>query len=80
MPNPTPARYRDADGRWHKIEVRKSSDGWRVLDVDGERERVIETLSAIDDGRAQADAIARDYLTTISYHDAEASTAAGGRR
>ena len=27
MPDPTPARYRDADGVWHTVEIRQTADG-----------------------------------------------------
>jgi hypothetical protein len=66
MDDQTPARYRDADGIWHTLEVRKGAGGWQVLDLDGEHEHVIETLSGAEDGRPQADAIARDYLATVA--------------
>ena len=66
MDDPTPARYRDADGIWHTLEVRKRDGGWQVLDLDGEQEHVIETLTGFGDGRPQAVAIARDYLATVS--------------
>ena len=64
MPNTTAARYRDADGVWHNLRVRHTDGGWQVIDLAGEQERVIETLTGVGDGRPQADAIARDYLMT----------------
>ena len=60
--------YRDAAGVRHELVVRETADGgWHVLDLDVESEtvRVIETLAGGEDGRPQAEAIARDYLTTI---------------
>ena len=61
--------YRDADGARHELVVRETADGgWHVLDLDVEAEtvRVIETLAGGEDGRPQAEAIARDYLTTVA--------------
>ena len=54
--------------------------GWQVLDRDtaGARARVIDTLESPDDGRPQAEAIARDYLTNLGAHAARGGT--GGRR
>ena len=59
--------YHDAAGTRHEVLVRETRGGWRVLDVDtaAGRARVIDTLESPDDGRPQAEAIARDYLTTI---------------
>ena len=81
MTNATPVRYRDADGVWHTLEVRRSTVGWQVVDHHGEQERVIETLSGVGEGRPQADAIVRDYLTTVGRCPAEgqAATAGAGR-
>ncbi len=67
--------YRDASGARHELVVRETPDGgWRVLDLDLETETawVIETLTGEEDGRPQAEAIARDYLRTVG-----ASTSAG---
>ena len=62
MPNPVPARYRDAAGIWHQLEVRDTSDGaWEVIDRAGEQTQVIDTLTGIGDGRPEAEAVARDY-------------------
>ena len=60
--------YRDAEGARHELVARETADGgWHVLDLDLESEtaHVIETLADDQDGRPQAEAIARDYLTTI---------------
>jgi len=83
MANTTAASYRDADGVWHTLQVRHTAGGWQVVDHADEQERVIETLTGVDDGRPQADAIARDYLTTVGScgADSEAAPVAGtGRR
>ena len=83
MVSTTAARYRDADGVWHTLQVRNTDGGWQVVDLAGEQERVIETLTGIGDGRQQADAIARDYLITVGRRgaDSEASAVAtAGRR
>jgi hypothetical protein len=68
MKQPKIGSYRDADGVRHELVVRETADGgWHVLDLDVESEtaRVIETLAGGEDGRPQAEAIARDYLTTV---------------
>ena len=83
MVSTTAARYRDADGVWHILQVRNTAGGWQVVDLGGEQERVIETLTGVGDGLAQADAVARDYLTTVGLcgSDSEASAVgAAGRR
>ena len=58
--------YHDADGIRHEVLVRETRGGWQVLDLDtaAKRARVIDTLDDREDGRPQAEAIARDYLTT----------------
>jgi hypothetical protein len=68
MKQPPIESYRDADGARHELVVRETADGgWHVLDLDVEAEtaRVIDTLTDDQDGRPQAEAIARDYLTTV---------------
>jgi hypothetical protein len=68
MKEPPIESYRDADGARHELVVRETADGgWHVLDLDVEADTasVIETLSGGEDGRPQAEAIARDYLTTV---------------
>ena len=60
MRNPTPAPfgYRDATGARHQVLVRRDLDGaWQVLDI-----LVIETLTAVGEGRDAAEAVARDYV------------------
>jgi hypothetical protein len=60
--------YRDAEGDRHELLVRETADGrWLVLDLTGEGARVIEALAGEEDGRPQAEAIARDYLTTVEH-------------
>jgi hypothetical protein len=68
MNQPAIGRYRDADGARHELVARETADGgWHVLDLDlqSETARVIEALADDEDGRPQAEAIARDYLTTV---------------
>jgi hypothetical protein len=68
MNQPAIGRYRNADGARHELVVRETADGgWHVLDLDLESETadVIETLADDQDGRPQAEAIARDYLNTV---------------
>jgi hypothetical protein len=60
-----PLRYHDADGRRHKVFVRRTADGdWQVLDTCREHTSVVETLDGREDGPQQAQAVARDYLQT----------------
>jgi hypothetical protein len=82
MVKTTAARYCDADGVWHTLQVRNTAGSWQVVDLVGEQEQVIETLTGVGDGRPQADAIARDYLTSVARRDSEACAvaAAAGRR
>ena len=57
-------RYVDAGGITHDLVVRKTDPGgWQAIDVCPEAEHVIDTLVARDDDRAQAEAVARDYMT-----------------
>jgi len=80
--------YHDADGARHEVLVRQTRDGWQVLDRDtaAGRARVIEALESPGDGRPQAEAIARDYLTNLGgsperagREPAEAISEHGGR-
>jgi hypothetical protein len=59
--------YHDTAGIRGELLVRQARGGWQVLDLDtaANRARVIDTLESPDDGRPQAEAIARDYLTTV---------------
>jgi hypothetical protein len=67
MKEPAIGNYRDADGAEHELVVRETMDGWHVLDLDldAETAQVVDALAGDQDGRAQAEAIARDYLTTV---------------
>ena len=57
--------YRDAGGVRHRLVVRPAGDrAWEVVDVDPTDVRLVERLTDGVDGRPQAEAIARDYLTT----------------
>ena len=73
--------YHDADGIRHEVLVRETRGGWQVLDQDtaAGRARVIDTLEIPDDGRPQAEAIARDYLTTDRAHGLPNGAEAGRR-
>ena len=80
MSEPEIGSYRDADGARHKLVVRQTADGdWHVLDIDvsGETAHVVDALAGDQDGRPQAEAIARDYLTTVGAHEPGAGPAAG---
>lgn len=60
----TPLTYCDATGVVHEVVVRKTPTGdWEVLDTDAGEELVIESLDGRVDGEAQAEAVARDYVT-----------------
>ena len=72
MREPAIGSYRDADGARHELVVRQTADGgWHVLDIDvnGETAHVVDALAGDQDGRPQAEAIARDYLTTVGAHE-----------
>ena len=80
MREPAIGRYRDAAGAWHELAVRKAADGdWQVLalDVEADTAHVIDTLAGDQDGRPQAEALARDYLTTVDPCEAGAGSATG---
>jgi hypothetical protein len=47
------------------------------LDVEADTARVIDALADEQDGRPQAEAVARDYLTTLDGRPAGAGSAAG---
>ena len=62
MPNPVRARYHDANGVEHEVVARKARDGaWQVLDVGARESTLVESLTAVDEGRPQAEAIAEEY-------------------
>ena len=78
MPNPStaPFGYRDAAGARHRVVVRERKDGaWQVLDL-----TVVETLRGDGEGRAAAEAIARDYAEQHHHPEARAGRRAGERR
>ena len=60
----TSLTYRDAAGATHTITVHRTPAGnWEVLDTGADEMRVIETLDGRVDTEAQAEAVARDYVT-----------------
>ena len=60
----TPLTYCDAAGVMHKVVVRNTPTGaWQVLDTCAGEELVVESLDGRDDGEAQAEAVACDYVT-----------------
>jgi hypothetical protein len=64
MSNPIVARYQDARGIQHEVLVRKATAGaWQVADVSVRETKLIETLPGDDQGRGEAEAIARDYAS-----------------
>ena len=72
--------YRDAAGARHELVVRETADGgWHVLDLDldGDTAHVVDALQGGEDGRPQAEAIARDYLSTVAAMQPEAGRASG---
>ena len=78
MQDPAIGSYHDAVGDRHELVVRETADGrWLVLDLNGEGVQVIDELAGDADGRPQAEAIARDYLTTVGAHEPGAGPAAG---
>lgn len=78
MKRATVGSYQDAGGARHELVVRETADGgWQVLDLCIEGARVIDTLAADQDGRSQAEAIARDYLSTVERYRAPARRDAG---
>jgi hypothetical protein len=80
MKEPTVGSYRAADGARHELVVRETTEGgWRVLDLDLDTgtAHVVDTLADDQDGRPQAEAIARDYLTTVAATAARAGRTPG---
>ena len=77
---PAIGSYRDADCARHELVVRETADGgWRVLDLDldGDTAHVVDVLEGGEDGRPQAEAIARDYLSTVAAMQPGAGRAPG---
>jgi hypothetical protein len=65
--------YHDGAGALHEVRVKRTPGGsWRVLDVGPRDTELVEELTGRDDGRSQAEALARDYAT-------QAQLAAQGR-
>ena len=61
-----PFAYRDAAGARHRLLARRNQAGaWQVLDI-----TVVETLHGEGDGRAAAEALARDYAAQHYHPDA----------
>ena len=56
------ARFRAPDGSQHTVGVVDVEDGWQIVDQNGRDPDVIDTLTHPDDGREQAEAVARDYV------------------
>jgi hypothetical protein len=89
MREPDIGSYLDRDGARHRLIVRASANGrWHVLDVNvtSDTTHTVDTLAGEQDGRPQAEAIARDYLTTIEHsatpagrEPAQAISEQGGR-
>ncbi|MGO9499250.1 MAG: hypothetical protein ACLQA5_21445 [Solirubrobacteraceae bacterium] len=60
----TSLTYHDAAGATHTITVHRTAAGnWEVLDTGADEMRVIDTLDGRVDTEAQAEAVARDYVT-----------------
>jgi hypothetical protein len=55
------ARFRAPDGAEHTVAVLAVKEGWQIVDQNGKGPDVIETLTSPQDGREQAEAVARDY-------------------
>jgi hypothetical protein len=69
MPNPAPARYRNAHGVWHDVRVHRAGEArWEVLDVAGDDRRVVEVLLGDEQTRCEAEALARDYAAQHHHH------------
>ena len=80
MKEPAIGAYRDADGARHKLVVRRTAEGdWQVLDIDiaSDTAHIIDALAGEQDGRPQAEAVARDYLTIVGGMHPDAGPAAG---
>ena len=79
MTEPEIGSYRDADGALHELVVRQTAEDWQVLDIDvtSDTAHVVDALAGDQDGRQQAEAVARDYLTTVGVHEPGAGPAAG---
>ena len=57
-----PARYRDRAGVWHDLHVRRGPDGaWQIIDRCPRETQLVDTLPGHPEGRAEGEALARDY-------------------
>ena len=79
MTEPEIGSFLDADGARHTLVVRRTADDWLVLDIDcaSDTAHVVEALEGDQDGRPQAEAIARDYLSTVGAPEPGAGPAPG---
>ena len=80
MREPEIGTYLDADHARHTLVVRETADGdWHVLDIDvtNDTAHVVDALAGDQDGRPQAEAVARDYLTTVGAREPGAGPAGG---
>jgi hypothetical protein len=55
------AHFEAPDGARHMVAVLAVKEGWQIIDQNGRGPEVIDTLTHRDDGREQAEAVARDY-------------------
>ncbi|OAI39314.1 hypothetical protein AYO39_00525 [Actinobacteria bacterium SCGC AG-212-D09] len=55
------ARFCAPDGSQHSVAVLPVKEGWQVVDQNGGGPDVVDTLTHPEDGREQAEAVARDY-------------------
>ena len=60
------ARFRGPDGSQHTVGVMPVEDGWRIIDQNGRGPEVVDTITHPEDGREQAEAVARDYAAWAS--------------
>jgi hypothetical protein len=58
---PPVARFRAPDGADHTVAVLPVEDGWQIVDQNGQRRQVVDTLTDPRNEREQAEAVARDY-------------------
>ena len=54
-------RFQAPDGSQHTVGVMPVKEGWQIVDQNGRGPEVVDTLTNRDDGREQAEAVARDY-------------------
>ena len=63
------ARFRAPDGSQHAVAVIPVKEGWRIIDQNGRDPEVVDTLTHPEDGREQAEAVARDYAQWAELPD-----------